>query len=385
MTVTKGFFFSAVYFLLISSTSLSAQNLYAAKSGSSFGYINEKGVWIIQPQFDWAAPFSCGFARVKEGLLSFYVNRSGKPITTNRFSKAYDFEGDIARVVTNESGVFQYGLIDTTGNWIVRPSFRGIHKFADNGLALAKDKKGDWGFINRQGTWIITPQYSHVHDFHEGLSATSVADGMWGYLDAQSNWVIKPIFYHTRNFSEGRAAVRTEDDFTYIDKQGNIIGKEIFDVAKDFSDSVGVARAHRKWGIVDYNGEWKEVENCDYLHRFKSGLAAARWKGLWGLVNREGKWVVPAVYSVIHDTGDDTLCVKDGYGKYGFINAKTGDFVVKPSFSKAEPFVDGFAIAKTNKGWGIIDRSGAFVVKPTFSSLKSPIAEEEADEENPED
>jgi hypothetical protein len=60
-----------------------------------------------------------------------YIDKDARLATGFRFDKVYNFDGAVARVgVTNEERQVSYGLIDTQGQWIVKPEFDEIGKFA---------------------------------------------------------------------------------------------------------------------------------------------------------------------------------------------------------------------------------------------------------------
>lgn len=64
------------------------EGLSDGKKGKLKGFYNEKGVWVIQPQFDGVRDFKNGFAAAKQGD--------------------------------------KWGMIDKTGKWLIQPMFDGI-------------------------------------------------------------------------------------------------------------------------------------------------------------------------------------------------------------------------------------------------------------------
>ncbi len=113
--------------------------------------VDVNGNWVISPVFDDAYAFFNGFGRVKRSGRWSYVRKNADMITSLRFSKVYDFEGDVARAaVFSERGADIYGLIDTTGNPAGKAIFRDITKFSEEGLAMAEAANGDWGFIDKR-------------------------------------------------------------------------------------------------------------------------------------------------------------------------------------------------------------------------------------------
>ncbi|MCC5627771.1 WG repeat-containing protein [Nostoc sphaeroides CHAB 2801] len=54
-----------------------SQGLAAVRIGGKFGYINIKGVFIIQPQFDEAECFYGGLASVEIGGEGYCIDKTG--------------------------------------------------------------------------------------------------------------------------------------------------------------------------------------------------------------------------------------------------------------------------------------------------------------------
>ena len=96
--------------------------LICVKSGDLYGYIDLKGVFVINPQFQPAHPFdrTSGLAIVRFG---------GK-----------------------------FGFIDRNGKYVINPQFESVQEFDAGGYAPAK-LGGKWGYIDRTGKWLINPQF----------------------------------------------------------------------------------------------------------------------------------------------------------------------------------------------------------------------------------
>ena len=83
--------------------------LLAAQSDGRWGFINDKGEWVVNPQFAWVGEFK------EQGLC----------------------------VVRNEE---QYGYIGLDGKYIINPIFLDAESFSGNNLAAAQDKETEkWG------------------------------------------------------------------------------------------------------------------------------------------------------------------------------------------------------------------------------------------------
>ena len=63
-----------------------------------YGYVNDLGMWVIQPKFRSAQRFrNNGLARVQIGVRYGAINMAGKVVINPVFEHSYDGEGKIAR------------------------------------------------------------------------------------------------------------------------------------------------------------------------------------------------------------------------------------------------------------------------------------------------
>jgi len=89
-----------------------------ALSGNKKGFINTKGVWVVEPKYDLARDYSEGLAAVFNGIKFGYIDRNGIVVIPFVFTQAESFRNGLARV--NEraenkiTGTFDY--IDMGGN-----------------------------------------------------------------------------------------------------------------------------------------------------------------------------------------------------------------------------------------------------------------------------
>jgi hypothetical protein len=151
-----------------------------------YGYVDQKGEWVIPPQFDAAHPF------------------------TDDGTTWVQFEG-------------RYGRIDRKGGWALQPEFEDVGALAENGLARARDGNGKQGFINAQGEWVVPPKFEYVGNFAaNGLAEAKDGNEKIGFINAQGEWAVPPKFKFAWNFgANGLVAVVDDNEkFGLINAQG---------------------------------------------------------------------------------------------------------------------------------------------------------------------
>ncbi|MBW5448623.1 hypothetical protein GE107_21485 [Cohnella sp. CFH 77786] len=211
------------------------------------GFIDKKGNEVIKPLYEYATPFSEGYA--------------------------YVYGTD------DKSGKFIAGLINTKGE-IVYPASFTIKKTKNN--------------CNITGT------------FTEGFAPVTCEKGGDGYMDKSSNVILLGKLYSQASFSEGIAQIslRASLYYGYIDTKGKYIFKpQSNEENRPFSDGlafVGIARGEKTtYGYINNKGKVVfNVPNNNY-YSFSNGYAAFEGSnGKFGYINKQGKVVITPQFDI---------------------------------------------------------------------------------------
>lgn len=315
--------------------------LIPALSGERWGYIDLKGEYVINPQFDFALPFIDGMALVMKGDKYGYVNEKGEYIISPKYDNATPFYDNVAWVVEKDGAPT---LIDVKGNTIkTMKEVEMVWMFSD-GLSKVKviNDKGEelYGYVDKSGDYTIKPQFENAYPFSEGLAAVRTADKM-GYVNKSGKLVItidgmQPFRFGT--FINGYAIVENDnDDFGMIDKTGKYVINPQFDVLLPDGNDMYAFRTGNDWGWCDKFGKYKinpQFKNVEPF--FGNNLAPAQIGTDWGFVDKNGK------------------------------------IVINPQFDGAYSFIDNqYAIVKSGKKFGIIDKNGKYTVNPQFDDISA--------------
>jgi len=132
--------FTLLFFSLLSMNStfqaeekkISSKCLYPISIDGKWGYINNKGLVVIKPQFDMAFAFdNNNLTRVKVGS--------------------------------------KLGFIDKYGNFVIKPIFDRARDF-NEGLAVVKDSEKGYYYINNKGIKAFPDYYDHADSFSDGYA-----------------------------------------------------------------------------------------------------------------------------------------------------------------------------------------------------------------------
>ncbi len=218
------------------------------KMGKVISYLKDNNQYYI------AGDFHCGLARInmlspsKDGYNSDYegfIDIHGRIITGGaRYASVEDFSDNRAFVRDTRDNYF---IIDTRGKIVTTKKFSSIagsnyiKQGFKNGVALVLD--GLWGLIDTNGNYILKPQYRDLDDiaidgdyiyFSENYSdSNGIYHNTIGIVKTDGRIILQPQTegYVREGFRDGVLNCYINNKSTYINTSGKIIwqGKELKD------------------------------------------------------------------------------------------------------------------------------------------------------------
>jgi hypothetical protein len=315
------------------------EGLAAVKVNGQWGYADEGGNLVIKPQYAEANGFSGGLARVAAGPAPYsdddwlvtasgygFIDRSGRVIVALEWDDAGDFSEGLAPVMRDST----CGFIDATGELVIPLQFDSAVSFSD-GLACAA-RNGKWGYIDRQGTWVIAPQYG-------GLLGFGVADETFGLGAGRFKYGLAPVYIDGGVGGQGGTC-------QYIDKTGRKAFAQVFFQGGEFSEGLAPVQMGSDsgfmWGFIDVSG----VLTIKAEYEFAGAEAGAE------------------LYLLSYGGFHGGLAAVAKNGRVGYIDA-SGNIVIQPQFAVGWGFFDGYAYVMRGEStktqatsWGYIDAAG---------------------------
>ena len=168
--------------------------LYPIAQNWKWGFIDNAGKVVIEPQFLEAHGFSDGLAAVKPLNNAWwgYIDETGKLIIQPVPSSfmAGEFSEGLAPVGIHEpASVERVGYIDKTGKFVISPQFDKAYAFS-GGLARVQ-YDGKYGFIDRAGKFVLDPVFDDACDFADGVASVKIGSRL-GYVNARGEYIWKP-------------------------------------------------------------------------------------------------------------------------------------------------------------------------------------------------
>jgi hypothetical protein len=260
-----------------------------------YGFIDNKGKWVIKPKFYEVTEFTNGLAGAwKDPDIHVdtwsdcgtpvphpkwgYIDRKGNYVISDTFYEVSTFLNGYA--IANKS------FLDATGRIIPDNLINDEHQLYrkaqynwhlvygdeniwvpandenfENCKIMFEDKKLDrHGFKDYRGNIVVEPKYKGAQFFSEGYAGVQVSDGKWGYINCSGELVIEPEYQFVYFFSEGLAAVQKHFQWGFIDNSGKLIIPFQYDERRKFKNGLVKVKKLGKTVYLNKRGEvvWKE-------------------------------------------------------------------------------------------------------------------------------
>ena len=225
-----------------------SEGLAAVKYKNGYGFINNLGKMVVPDHYSKVGYFSEGRASVQKNGLCGFIDRWGKEVVPLRYSKCQNFSDGKAIV---ERGQKKTGLIDLTGNEIIKPSINRLIGYSEaRGLAIDEKYRfyyitdqarvydgfyqkaskfqhgvavvqldGKWGIINQKGIEIIPPKYDEISSFKDGYAKVRIR-GFNGLSNLKGELIVQPDYEYISYAGEGLFRVEQGDMIGYFDSEG---------------------------------------------------------------------------------------------------------------------------------------------------------------------
>ncbi|MCL2810593.1 MAG: WG repeat-containing protein [Clostridia bacterium] len=153
-----------------------------------WGYINQKGTLVIEPQWEKAWPFSDGLASASVDGYTGFINAQGDYELPPQWISASPFANGYAHVWDGWSG-----YINTSGEIVCRTVERMVEGISPN----AEKVSGDYTFIVEDGTAAIIDYVDRgretilsIPDMLDGMPVVAIGEGVFWYSNSINSIVI---------------------------------------------------------------------------------------------------------------------------------------------------------------------------------------------------
>jgi hypothetical protein len=246
--------------LIVSDLELVTMNLLPYKLNDIFGYMDDKGLPVIPPSFDFAGIFSNGLAVVSKDDAYGFIDKNKELVIGFSFDDASDF--DQGRAIVEVDGLL--GLVDRSGKFIIDPVYDDIGPLSNGLFYAAKDDK--YGYFDKYGYNRIPLKFEEAFSFSNGL-AKVIYNGHTQLIDTDGGVVLNVKNAEIRNFSDSLYIYEVRDSMNIISLEGNFI-------LDRFVDRIGPLSENR--AMVEENGKY--AFHCSWPTGTAGSPAPRTWK-----------------------------------------------------------------------------------------------------------
>lgn len=230
-----------------------------------WGYINAKGKMVIPAQYDEANGFSCGYALVRKGNQSHYIDKHGSIQYSFYGYNGYDFYNDYVVRVERVGDWLKYGLMNKDFEYVIQPSFEYMDNVGSNGLVAVDcwredvNEKRIFAYVNTSGEKVISLDNRWITPFVDGYAIVSGRGGRM-VIDTEGMEIIpakyRYLFYLGGDMFACGDAESWGEKLELLSAQGVALSAPIGGTCYESSVDNGlipIRNGDRKWGYMDFN------------------------------------------------------------------------------------------------------------------------------------
>lgn len=259
--------------------------------GGSWGVIDAKGNYIVEPYWDLLNPYSCGRSCFREIDRWGYIDEIGNIIVKPIYGMAQDYSENLAVVQNNDR---LYGYLGIDGKLAIDFRFSFAYQFKE-GIAVAEDA-GSWIVIDASGNIVLRQEVRRMQQFINGMAGATNMQRRSGFIDIKGEWAISPLFDDVGWFAEGLAPVSNNGLWGYVNRKGELVIAFLFNKNGSFNEGVAPVMQNNLWGVIDTSGNWIVMPAYDYIYPCTGGLLSFMQEGKAGYMDRSGNIIIPALY-----------------------------------------------------------------------------------------
>ena len=265
------------------------------------------------------------------------------------------------------------------------------------------DSSGKVGYSDSLGSWLIAPEYDDASFFYNGLAAIE-KDGKQGLIN-KKNELITDVIFDEIETDAMLFVVNIGDKYGVVNRNGDFVFDTIYQDISILDGAYICALKDSLYAFYNRSGIQVTSEMYDFVLNFKFGVCPVSIKGKLGLLDSTLRFIIPCDYEAIYTFSDSLfilenednsrqLCTRGGEklndslyqeihkvingfsicakeSKIGYLN-ELGKQVIDNKFDlfhdydRLGNFINGRAVIKTDKKFGIIDTTGKILLKPQF-------------------
>lgn len=260
-----------------------------------------------------------------KGKIYGYINNKGLFVIKPRFKIAYDFKYGVAIVSENN----KFGAIDDNGEYIVKPIYDNIREFKEKRAVV--NLNGDIKVIDNKGNVITRNDYDYIGDFNNGLALVAKSyennEYRYGYIDLNGEEVIPIKFLMGYDFKDNVGLIKLDNKkYALINKKGEILNTYNHEIIYGYNEKIMIFADNSDGPYGYINSKGVEIIKAIYseVTAFKDGVVVVSYdkdyRKHYGLIDKEGKYIFQPIFSNILNLGEGMIALGMPLGDGNFIS-----------------------------------------------------------------
>ncbi len=227
---------------------LAIMDLYSETASPKYGFMNKKGVFVIQRQYrqNGITTFDNGLCRVKVGGKMVLINTAGKVVFKTNKGTIQKVNKGLISVYSGPSRT-KWGWLNFKNEWVIQPIYDNASGFNDDGYAIV-EKNGKKGVIDTLGNIVLPLKYETVYcDISEdgyflgvlpSKEFVSLADAEKEYFDKNLNRINTSEVRYLLGGANTKWILFSGKNnlFGYMDENFNVLFPAQLEKAKPFNE-----------------------------------------------------------------------------------------------------------------------------------------------------
>ena len=313
----------------------------------------------------------------KNGAIYGYINNKGEYVIEPKFEGAYDFNENCVAIVIKDN---KYGVIDLLGEYKIYTIYDSISNFRESRAVYSKD--GSMGIIDEDGNVITKKEYGIVGEFHDHRAVVGDSKSgnyKYGYIDREGKELIHLKFERADDFKDDIALVKVKDnEYSLIDKEGKVLNSYKHYLVSQYGDGLMMfsEKIDGPYGYIDIEGNEIITPRFTSTSEFVDGIAIVsveeNYNGPYGVINKKGEYVLTPIFSEIRYLGEDRLALGMPIGKplgddkfiapsIFAIGDTNGNILTQFKYYAVGNYDKGVTYASNNTSTFFIDKNGKVI------------------------
>lgn len=328
---------------------LIVKSLFPFVLDGAFGYMDENGAVVIEPQYSEAGAFKNGMAIVAQNSDYGLINKKNEILIPMRYldishwSEGLILEDSLgfylvdSYLMWDDSSPLAYEEVQQLLFSVEAPIDSSEVNNKKQFELLEKNKK--FG-LSKNGKKIIEPKYDQ-------------------------------IFFES---PKGIFTVKNGQALLYFDSTGKqlpINGLEWFSSADELAqfnqDGLAVFSKAGKFGLINKDGKVLVKNNYQDALIANNGLWPVKQNELWGIITLNSKIILPLEFKRIISFLDNSYLV-EGQNGIGLIDSKA-NWILKPEYKTIKLLGDSYLLVENNIGLGICLLNGDFLLNCGYERI----------------